>query len=70
MRNSQGNSPLVTAWNLTHGTPLRPGTKRQALKYIVEEMEEMERFEVNFALLCHHENHLGSECKVNVKIDH
>ena len=59
MRNSQGNSPLDIVWNLTHGTPLRSGTKRQALKYIVEEMEEMDRFEVNFALLCHHENHLG-----------
>ena len=41
MRNSQGNSPLDIAWNLTHGTPLRSRTKKQALKYILEEMGEM-----------------------------
>ena len=42
IRNSQRSSPLDIAWNLTHGTPLRSRTKKQALKYILEEMEEMD----------------------------
>ena len=42
MRNCQSNSPLDIAWNLTHGTPLRSRTKKQALKCILEKMEEMD----------------------------
>ena len=42
MRNSEGNSALDIALKLVHGTPLRSRTKKQALKYILEEMEEMD----------------------------
>ena len=42
MRNSEGNNALDIALKLVHGTPLRSRTKKQALKYILEEMEEMD----------------------------